>query len=79
MFSTWKDDKFKKLYEAVQEAITSNAGRAIVKWNAGDTGVEKEQVIPLTPNYIAAVNAEYEVRWPGTGRRRTTRTKVAFS
>lgn len=77
MFSTWKADKFQSLYDAVQSAVT--AGTTIVKWNAGDTGAE-EQAITLTPAYIAAVNAEFEARWPEKcGRRRTRRTRAVFA
>lgn len=77
MFNTWKNDKFKSLYDAVQNAVT--AGTTIVKWTAGDTGAE-EQMITLTPNYIAAVNAEFEARWPrDVGRPLARRTRVTFS
>jgi hypothetical protein len=75
VFDTWKNDKFKALYEAVQSGVL--AGKTIVKWNAGDTGVEKEVQFALTPENIAAVNAEYRLRFPSQVGRPRRRVAVA--
>ena len=78
MFDTWKNDKFRLLYDAVQAGVI--AGTRVIKWNAGDTGVEKLAQFTLTTGNIAAVNAEFRHRFPDEcGRARNRRTRAVFA
>lgn len=77
MFDSWKNDKFRALYDAAQVAII--AGSRVIKWNAGDTGVEKVESFQLTPKNIAALNHEFRLRYPDEcGRVRHNRTRASF-
>ena len=79
MFASWKSDKVKALYEAVQNALLTGASTGkIIQWSAGDTSVEKSHDFALTPQNIAAINEEYGRRF-GFARPRYRRAQMRFA
>jgi hypothetical protein len=75
MYDTLTDAQFKQLYD---KAVADRAaGYKVTKWDAGDTGFERELTLNLAdPNTWAGLAAEFRLRWPDKVRRRRRTSAV---